>query len=237
MTAPAEAFIDLRDVCRQYGRFRALDRFSCTFAKTDFTAVLGRNGAGKSTLLRILSTVLKPTDGQILVDGINIHRSPAEVLRHIGVVAHHTFLYGDLTAYENLEFYGNLYQVPQLEQRINNLLDQVGLTGWSNELARKFSRGMQQRLAIARALVHDPAVLLLDEPYTGLDQKASSDLDAILNAFHAQGRCIIVVSHDVERITGLARRTLLVDHGKLVADTNQGIDTREIVNTYKSLLK
>lgn len=210
--------ISIENVSKIYGRFHALDNLNLTIAPDDFVAILGRNGAGKTTLLKILATLLKPSGGTVHISGHNIRKDSYAVLRQMGMVSHQTYIYNDLTAKENLAFYAKFYDVKNPSERIQNLLEKVGLAHRSDESIRRFSRGMQQRLSIARALLHNPKILLLDEPYTGLDQKASEFLDNILLDYHQAGNCILIVTHDIERIAGLAIRAVIFDKGKVAWD-------------------
>jgi ABC-2 type transport system ATP-binding protein/heme exporter protein A len=229
--------IEIKNISKLYGRFHALDNIDLTVGSDDFTAVLGRNGAGKTTLLKILATLLKPSGGEILINGHNIRKDSYAVLKQMGMVSHQTYIYSDLTAKENLSFYSKFYDVPHAEKKINDLLEKVGLAHRADESVRRFSRGMQQRLSIARALIHDPKILLLDEPYTGLDQKASEFLDHILLEYHGKGNCILIVTHDIERIAGIAKRAVVFDKGKVAWDRPlNGIPARDFVQTVKPFM-
>ncbi len=229
--------IEIKNISKLYGRFHALDNIDLTIGSNDFTAVLGRNGAGKTTMLKILATLLKPSGGEVLINGHNIRKDSYAVLQQMGMVSHQTYIYSDLTAKENLSFYSKFYDVPQAGKKINDLLEKVGLAHRADESVRRFSRGMQQRLSIARALIHDPKVLLLDEPYTGLDQKASEFLDKILLEYHGAGNCILIVTHDIERIAGIAKRAVVFDKGKVAWDRPlNGIIARDFVQTVKPFM-
>jgi heme ABC exporter ATP-binding subunit CcmA len=214
----ATPFLEIRNVSKSFGRFHVLENINLQIASNDFISILGRNGAGKTTLLKIVSSLLKPTAGEVLFDGANIRDNLNSALRQIGVVSHQTFLYGDLTAIENLKFYAKSYDVDY--SSIPPLLERVGLTHRANELTRRFSRGMQQRLSLARTLLHRPKLLLLDEPYTGLDPKAALFLDEILVEYHRQGNCILMISHDIEHSLHLANRVVVLDKGNVVSDKN-----------------
>lgn len=182
-----------------------------------FVALLGPNGAGKTTFLRILASLSRPTLGRVQVAGHKLPGQAAAVRRRLGVLTHQPLLYGDLTAQENLLFYGRLFNVDRLDKRVAEVLEMVGLAHRRADLVRTFSRGMQQRLAIARAVIHNPQVLLLDEPYTGLDQDASAMLDGVLQAVAAQGRTVVMTSHDLARAGDLAGRFDVLSRGVIVA--------------------
>lgn len=187
----------------------------------EFVALLGPNGAGKTTFLRILASLSRPTLGQVRVAGYFLPDQAAAVRRRLGVVSHLPLLYGDLTAEENLQFYGRMYGVPNLNARIAEVLEMVGLSTRRHDLVRTFSRGMQQRLAIGRAVLHDPEVILFDEPYTGLDQDASAMLDAVLRNVAATGRTVVMTSHDLARAEDLATRFDVLSRGLIAASASR----------------
>jgi heme exporter protein A len=212
--------IEARSVSKFFGRFRALENVSVQINSNDFVGILGKNGAGKTTLLKIIASLLKPSGGKVLFNGVDMHNDLNAVLRQTGMISHQTYLYGDLTAAENLAFYARLYDVPV--DVIFPLLEKVGLQNRANDTVRKFSRGMQQRLSIARMLLHSPRLLLLDEPYTGLDQKASEFLDSILLEYHALGNCILMISHDIDHTARLAGRLIVLSKGRIELDESVG---------------
>ena len=164
-------------------------------------ALFGPNGAGKTTFLRILSSLSRPSMGQLNIAGYSLPGQAAAVRRRLGVVSHLPLLYGDLTAEENLRFYARMYDLPQPEGSASSeVLEMVGLISRRRDLVRTFSRGMQQRLAIGRAVLHDPEVMLFDEPHTGLDQDACLMLDTVLREVAARGRTVVMTSHDLARV-------------------------------------
>ncbi len=187
----------------------------------EFVALLGPNGAGKTTFLRILTSLSRPTLGQVEIAGYRLPSQAAAVRRRLGVVSHQPLLYGDLTAEENLRFYGRMYGVPRLDARIGEVLEMVGLAARRRDLVRTFSRGMQQRLAIGRAVLHDPEVMLFDEPHTGLDQDACAMLDEVLRNVAARGRTVVMTSHDLARIGDLASRFDVLSGGRIVASVSR----------------
>ncbi len=213
--------VEVRKLVKRFGSRTVLRGLDLTLQPGEFVALLGPNGAGKTTLLRILATLLRPTQGYVAIYGHRLPHEAQAARRHLGVLSHQPLLYGDLSAEQNLRFYGRLYQVPNLDARIAELLRLVGLYRRRHDLVRTFSRGMQQRLAIARALIHDPHVLLLDEPYTGLDQDAAQRLDDLLRTIAAQGRTILMTSHDLHRILELAQRFLVLTRGRIVASADR----------------
>jgi heme exporter protein A len=176
-------------------------------------ALLGPNGSGKSTLLRLLCGLSKPTSGVIRVGGWELPREAAAVRAQIGMVSHRPLLYENLTARENLLFFCRLYNLDDHEGRIRRGLERVGLAKRGADLVRTYSRGMLQRLSIARALLHDPHVLLMDEPYTGLDVDAAATLDALMREAHAEGHTIIMTTHELDHAAALAGRAVILSRG------------------------
>jgi heme exporter protein A len=210
--------IQIQQLAKTYGYLPVLKPFDLEIPRGQFVALLGANGSGKSTLLRLICGLSKPTSGTIYVGGWRIPQEAAAVRAQIGMVSHKALLYDNLTARENLRFFAKLYQLPDTEQRIQELLERVGLRKRSESLVRTFSRGMLQRLSIARALLHRPHVLLFDEPYTGLDQAASATLDTLLREAHAEGHTILMTTHELERAARLAERALILQRGSVAYD-------------------
>lgn len=203
----------------------------------EFVALLGPNGSGKTTFLRILSSLSHPSLGEVYIAGYRLPHQSASVRARLGVVSHLPLLYGDLTAEENLRFYGRMYGIQTLDERIIEVLEMVGLEIRRRDLVRTFSRGMQQRLAIGRAVLHDPDVMLFDEPYTGLDQDASVMLDDILRSVAAQGRTIVMTSHDLVRAENLATRFDILSHGVVTASASRKeIGKSSLLSFYKNSL-
>lgn len=213
--------IEVRRLTKRFGLKTVLKDLDFHVQAGEFVALLGPNGAGKTTFLRILASLSRPAMGEIRIAGFRLPQQ-ATAIRHIlGVVSHQPLLYGDLTAEENLHFYGKMYGIGLPEKRIREVLDLVGLSLRSRDLVRTFSRGMQQRLAIGRAVLHDPEVMLLDEPHTGLDQDASIMLDGVLREVAARGRTVVMTSHDLARAADLASRFDVISRGKIVASAGR----------------
>ena len=186
----------------------------------EFLALFGRNGAGKTTFLKIAATLVRHTSGKLRIEGIDIREEPENARRHIGFLSHNTYLYRDLTPVENLRFFARLYGVTDSDERIQSLLDRVGLRHRASDPVRAFSRGLHQRLGIARVMLHDPSVILLDEPYTGLDANAVEILNQILDQAAAAGRTIILTTHDLDQGLRGATRAAIIDRGKIVFEGN-----------------
>jgi heme exporter protein A len=213
--------IAVKKLVKRFGLKTILRGLDFEVQPGEFVALLGPNGAGKTTFLRILSSLSRPSLGDVRVAGFRLPDEAAQVRARLGVVSHLPLLYGDLTAEENLRFYGRMYNLPNLEARMTEVLEMVGLENRRKDLVRTFSRGMQQRLAIGRAVLHDPDVMLFDEPYTGLDQDASSMLDGVLKTVAAQGRTVVMTSHDLARAEELATRFDVLSRGVIVSSVTQ----------------
>ena len=204
----------------------------------EFVALLGPNGAGKTTFLRILASLSRPTLGEVFIAGYRLPAQAGPVRRRLGVVSHLPLLYGDLTAEENLRFYGRMYGVPELNRRIGEVLELVGLAGRRRDLVRTFSRGMQQRLAIGRAVLHDPEVMLFDEPHTGLDQDACNMLDNVLREVASRGRTVVMTSHDLARTADLASRFDVLSRGSIAASTHRDeIEPNQLLAYYRDAIQ
>jgi heme exporter protein A len=229
--------IEVRGLMKSFGGKVALGGVDLDVAEGEFLTLVGPNGAGKTTLIRILATLTRPTEGSVRVAGYDLARQGAEVRRYIGLASHQTLLYEDLSAEENLRFYGRMYEVAELEERITALLQRVGLEHRRHDLVRTFSRGMQQRLSIARALLHDPGILLLDEPYTGLDQYAAEVLREVLVALVGRSRTVLMTTHNLEQGLELCHRAAILVNGRIVyqADKSQ-LDVASFREAYRRFL-
>jgi len=208
--------IETRSLKKSFGLRPVLRGVDLAVAPGECLALMGPNGAGKTTLLRILATLSKPTAGLVRVAGLPLPAAAGEVRRRLGVVAHHPLLYSDLTAEENLDFYARMYGLREYGARVTAVLQQVGLAARRHDLVRTFSRGMQQRLAIGRALLHEPDVMMFDEPYTGLDPQAASMLDQVLGDARRAGRTVLLTTHDLARALALADRVAILARGTIV---------------------
>lgn len=224
--------IEISSLSKAYGFMPVLRQINLNIERGQFVSLLGPNGSGKSTLLRMLSGLSKPTTGTIRIGGWEMPREAEAVRSQIGLVSHKSLLYENLTARENLQFFGGLYHVSQVNERINHLLQRVGLEKRAHSLVRTFSRGMLQRLSIARALLHDPHVLLFDEPYTGLDQDAGAVLDHLLTEARSGGRTILMVTHQLDRAASLSDRILILSRGHIGYDSAAGMDVVELAKIY-----
>ncbi|MCA9937998.1 MAG: heme ABC exporter ATP-binding protein CcmA [Anaerolineales bacterium] len=210
--------IHIAGLVKNFGLNPVLRGVDLRVAEGEFVALVGANGAGKTTLLRIVATLTRPGGGVVEVGGWMLPQHAGKIRRHIGLVSHHSLLYNDLTAAENLAFYARLYGLENREQLVLSALKGVGLSARQRDPVRTFSRGMLQRLTIARATLHQPEVLLLDEPYTGLDQEASGILEGLLEQEKARGRTILMITHDFARGLNLCDRIAILNRGKIVTE-------------------
>lgn len=215
--AVAPSALRATGITKRFGHRLVLKGIDFSLAPGERVALFGPNGAGKTTLMRILATVASPTTGGVLVDGIDPEEDPLEARRRIGVVSHHPYLYDDLTARENLRFYGRMYDVPDLDRRIAEIVERVGLSARVDDRVGTFSHGMQQRIAMARAALHDPEVLMLDEPEAGLDQDALDLLVSLLREpVSGRRRAALVVTHHLDLGLALSDRIAILVEGRIV---------------------
>lgn len=228
--------IDVKGLVKTFGLMSVLRGLEFHVDRGEFVALVGPNGAGKTTFLRILSSLSRPSMGEVHVAGYRLPAQAAAVRIRLGVISHQPLLYGDLTAEENLNFYSRMYGVADPERRVEAVLEMVGLKARRRDLVRKFSRGMQQRLAIGRAILHDPDVLLFDEPHTGLDQEAAAMLDTLLRDVAARGRTVVMTSHNLDRAADLAERIDILSKGVIAASVKRAeIDPLELPKLYRSV--
>ncbi len=229
--------ITVRKLVKRFGLKPVLRGMDFSVEPGEFVALLGPNGAGKTTFLRILSSLSRPSMGSVSIAGYALPAQAASVRRRLGVVSHLPLLYGDLTAEENLQFYARMYGLEHLGQRISQVLDMVGLASRRKDLVRTFSRGMQQRLAIGRAVLHDPEVMLFDEPHTGLDQDACLMLDKVLREVAARGRTVVMTSHDLARVADLASRFDVLSRGVIAASAQRSqMDPNNLLAFYRQAI-
>ena len=209
--------IEVKGLVKAFGLLPVLRGLDLSVERGSFVALLGPNGSGKTTLMRIIAALSKPTAGEVTIGGWSLPAEADAVRAQLGVVAHQPLLYGGLTARENLNFYAQMYSIPRAERvsRVDGVLERVGLLPRADDEVRTFSRGMQQRLAIARAILHEPHVLLFDEPYTGLDQDAGAMLDGLLQDVAGDGHTIIMTSHDLPRARSLSTHVAILSRGKV----------------------
>jgi heme exporter protein A len=228
--------IEVRKLTKSFGPRTALAGVDLSIGTGEFVTLVGPNGAGKTTLLRILATLSRPSSGSVHVGGLDASREGEQIRRRIGFLSHRTLLYDDLTADQNLRFYARMYDIPEASARIRDLVDRVGLGMRRHDRVQTFSRGMKQRLAVARAVLHEPEVLLLDEPYTGLDPQAAQTLTDLLLELARGGRVILFTTHRMSRGLAVGQRMLVLHRGRLVYDQlRTAISPDTFADTYQTI--
>ena len=224
MTDPGEAAaLEAVSLVRDFGSIRAVDGVDFRLAPGQLLALFGPNGAGKSTVLGLLAGSLRPTEGEVRLGGRPLAPHDLDAHRRVGFLSHQTFLYGRLTGAENLRFYGRLYGLPDLSRRLEGRLDAVGLADRAHAQVRTYSRGMRQRLALARTLLHDPEIVLLDEPYTGLDAHAADTLKSVLASLKDGRRTVVLVTHNLTQGLELADRVAILVRGRLAYESDAAL--------------
>ena len=225
--------IEVEGLGKSFGKHRALTDIDLKVGSGEHVTVFGPNGAGKTTLIKVLSTLMKPSAGTVRLDGSDISKAPTEVRRKIGLVAHQTFLYDDLTVYENLKFYGKMYDVVNLEEQIHDVVRWVRLEARLHDRVGTLSRGMQQRISIARAVIHNPSIVLLDEPEVGLDPHAIVMVREVLDSLSAGERTVVMTTHNLEQGIEMSDRVVILDKGRIVyQEQKDRIDIATFRETY-----
>jgi len=214
-----ENIVEVQSLTKKFADFTAVDKISFNIKKGEIFGLLGPNGAGKSTTIRILTTLLRPTAGQARIAGFDVQKEADKVRERIGLVAEKIILYSHLTARENLEFFGHLFHLPKekIAERITRWTESLKMTDWLDHEVGTFSTGMKQRINIARALLTEPEVLFLDEPTLGLDPQTTHLIRNFIKELKAQGKTIILTTHDMLEAEELCDRVAIVDHGKIAA--------------------
>lgn len=228
--------IQVQNLSKTFQKLKAVDDVSFHISKGEIFGLLGPNGAGKSTTLNMMSTILKSDEGSIIIDGVEVE-SNAKACKHlIGVVPQEISLYEDLSAYENLLFWGNLYGVPskELKETIDTTLNLIGLLDRKNDLIKTYSGGMKRRVNIAAALLHKPKVLLMDEPTVGIDPQSRNHIFEVIEKLNNQGMTIIYTTHYMEEVERLCNRIAIIDSGKIIAQGTQS-ELKEMVQTKESI--
>lgn len=224
--------VELQSVSRIYGRLFAVHRVSADFPAGSICGLVGDNGSGKTTLLSMLATTEKPTDGSISYDDVDWSTFSDRFRSRVGWIAHETLVYDELTGRENLTFYGEMYGLEELESKIDYWLERIDLSDAADRRVENYSRGMRQRLSIARALLHDPDLLLLDEPFTGLDRKGRQTVISLLEELRDKQKIIILASHDLRILDDLADRLMVLRRGK-VSHFESKIDSTTVADLYR----
>ncbi len=225
-------------ITKRYGHRMILKGVDVDVQPGEAVAIFGPNGAGKTTLIKILSTLVKPTSGSLQIKGVDAFAHPLRVRPSLGLVVHEALAYLELSPYENLKFFGRLYGVDSLEERIAEVLADVGLTPFAHEPVKIFSRGMTQRFMIAKALLHDPLLLLFDEPFSGLDVAAKQFVLRLINQARERGKGIILTTHETELGYHAGSRFLFLLNGRMETVAEKGtIELEELCRQYEERLK
>ncbi len=218
--------IETEGLAKAFGNRRALAGVDLSIGNGECFVIFGPNGAGKTTLIKLLATLSRPSAGIARVHGLDIRHNAVQVRRRLGVVTHPTFLYNDLTVSENLRFYGRMYRVPNLEHRIQEVISQVQLESRLHDRVGTLSHGMQKRVAIARAVLHNPSIMLLDEPESGLDPHATVMMRQILDTLNSGDRTLVMTTHNLERGLEIADQVAILHQGSIVYQAlKEDIDT------------
>jgi heme exporter protein A len=219
--APLE--IEVEDLRKTFGRREVLKGLSFSLEHGGFLSIFGPNGAGKTTTLRVLATLLAASSGRVAVAGHDVREDPMPVRRAIGLISHDPMLYLDLTAQENLRFYADMYGVEDRDARITELLERLELSARRHDVVRTYSKGMRQRLAIARAILHRPRVLLLDEPHSGLDPRAVDILDGLLTEIRDE-HTFVMVTHNIAKGLDWGTDLMIIEGGRIAYEHAAGVD-------------
>lgn len=219
------------NLTKEFNGFRAVDNLNLRVEKGDIYGFLGPNGAGKTTTIMMILGLIPPTSGKVFLLGEELRPNNVEVKRRIGVVSENQYLYKEMTAQEYLTFFGELYEVPNVEKRIDELLEAVGLRNDRNKKLGAFSKGMQQKLAFARALLHDPELLILDEPVANLDPTSIKQIRDLIEEENRRGRTIFVSSHLLSEVERLCKKVAIINRGKLLAEDTMDNIKRRLTDT------
>lgn len=220
-----DLMIEARGLTRRFGDRTAVNGVDLEIRRGESLALFGPNGSGKTTLLRLLTSALKPSAGSFTIAGLDPRVADREARRILGALYHQTFLYDDLSARDNLLFFARLYGASDADRRAESLLAAVGLAERADDPVRSFSRGMQQRVSLARCLIHEPRVVILDEPFTGLDPHSAATFTETLQTMRSRGRTLLLVTHNLQRGLDLCDRWLILNRGRIVAEgSSAGVD-------------
>jgi ABC-type multidrug transport system ATPase subunit len=232
----SERQIIAKDIKKSFGRLNVLNGVNLNINPGDIYILFGSNGVGKTTFIKILSTILLPDSGELFLFGERVERRSKEIKARIGFISHEPYLYKELTAFENLNFYANLFSIEDKNERIDELLKEVGLFHRSHDKVGSFSRGMKQRLSLARAILHSPDIIFMDEPYTGLDIKAQEILNKIIISLNQKGKIFFLITHDVGRGFEIANRSGILSNGQIVYEIERG-EKKSFLEKYNNIIK
>jgi heme exporter protein A len=243
MTTTQTPAVEVHKLTKAFGHQVALRGADLSVADGEFLALFGPNGAGKTTLIRIMASLMRPTSGTVRMRGEDLFKVATSLRRRIGLISHNPLLYGDLTPDENLRFFARMYDLPgsgpdSAPARIDSVLEQVGLAARRRDPVRTFSRGMVQRLAIARAILHDPEIMLLDEPYTGLDLQAADMLRSVLQELAGLNRTVVLTTHNLEQGLEMCDRAAILNRGRIAWEGRRtGLDLPSMKEIYRDVTR
>jgi len=232
----SERQIIAKDIKKSFGRLKVLNGINVTINQGDIYILFGSNGVGKTTFVKILSTIILPDSGNLSLFGETIKRRSKDIKARIGFMSHESYLYKELTAFENLNFYANLFSIKDKKERIEGLLKEVGLFHRLHDRVGTFSRGMKQRLSLARAILHSPDIIFMDEPYTGLDLKAQEILNRIIISLNQNGKTFFLITHDVGKGFEIANRSGILSKGQIVYEVERG-EKKPFLEKYNEIIK
>jgi linearmycin/streptolysin S transport system ATP-binding protein len=229
--------LEVSNVAKNYGSVQALKGISFAITENEFYGLLGPNGAGKTTTINIISTVLQPDNGTVTINGFDLQKDPLNCKKMIGVVPQEIALYNELSAYENLLFWGGLYKLPsdRLKSKIDETLKLMGLTDRKNDRIKTYSGGMKRRINIASALLHSPKILFMDEPTVGIDPQSRNLIFEVLEELHKNGMTIVYTTHYMEEAERLCDRIGIIDHGDIIAEGTMD-ELRETTNAEETII-
>ena len=232
----SEGLIVAEDIKKSFGRLMVLNGINLTINQGDIYILFGSNGVGKTTLIKILSTILLADSGELTLFGKIIKRRSKEIKAKIGFISHEPYLYKELTAWENLNFYADLFSIKDKKEKIESLLKEVGLYQRSHDRVGSFSRGMKQRLSLARAILHSPDIIFLDEPYTGLDIKAQEILNNLIIRLNQTGKTFFLITHDIGYGFEIANRSGILSKGQIVYEVERG-EKKAFSEKYRDIIQ
>ena len=231
-----EKILVAKDITKSFGRFKVLNGVNLTIKRGDIYILFGSNGTGKTTLVKILSTILSADSGELTLFGKKIERRSKDIKAMIGFMSHEPYLYNELSAWENLNFYASLYSVKDKKERVESLLKEVGLYHRSHDKIGSFSRGMKQRLSLARAILHAPDIIFLDEPYAGLDIRAQEILNDLIIRLNQKGKTFFFITHDIGKGFEIANRSGVLSKGQIVYEVEGG-EKKAFSEKYREIIK
>ena len=225
-----------KDITKSFGRLQVLNGVNLTLNRGDRYILFGSNGVGKTTLVKILATILPADSGELSLFGKKIEKRSKDIKAMIGFMSHEPYLYNELSAFENLIFYANLYSIKNKKERVENLLREVGLYQRSYDRIGCFSRGMKQRLSLARAILHNPDIIFLDEPYAGLDIRAQEILNDLIFRLNENGKTFFLITHDIGISFKIVNRIGIISKGQIVYEA-EGAEKQAFSQKYREIIK